>query len=142
MTIHLSLALISLLMFVSPLSPQQPQGECKPKITHENPNQIDPRPVTIAVISGIAQDKEQVGIPNVCLGLFLGHRLISTAVTDQKGRFTFGQVNPGRYRLVARYEGFCTANLPVLVKPNARHKRLVLHMQLSTIDSCSYGDYK
>ena len=143
MTIHPSLALISLLFFVSSLSAQQPAGDCKTKITYEYRNQTDPRPVSIAIISGIAQDKDQVRIPNVCLGLFLGHRLVSTAVTDQKGRFRFGRVNPGRYRIVAKYEGFCTANIPVLVKPTSKqHKRLVFHMEPTGIDTCSYGDYK
>lgn len=104
---------------------------------------------SVNAVFGIAQDKDKVLVPNVCLGLFTEreHRLVESAVTDQEGRFNFGQVNPGRYRLVAKYEGFCTANVPVQImrissKLKPRRNLLVLHMQLAEIDSCSYVAYK
>lgn len=149
MILHPSLVLISIVLFVLPVSAQQPAGQCKAKLTYENRNQIENRPISITGVSGIAQDTDQVPIPGVCLGLFteVEHQLVDAAVTDQKGRFDFGRVNPGRYRLVAEYEGFCTANLAVLVrnrssKHKTSRKRLVFHMRLAGIDSCSYGEYR
>ena len=87
MRVHSSLMLIGLLLFVLPSSAQQAADECKAKIAYENRNQIQYRPLSITAVSGIALDKDRVRIPNVCPGLFTerGHRLVETAVTDQKG---------------------------------------------------------
>jgi hypothetical protein len=140
--------LTGFLFLMLPISAQQPAEEC-PKITYENRNQIEYRPLSVSVVSGVALDKDQVPIPSVCLGLFTerGHRLVASAVTDQKGGFNFSRVIPGRYRLVAMYSGFCPANLSLRVmrrlsEHEQKRKHLVLHMQPKGMDSCSYGDYK
>jgi hypothetical protein len=140
--------LVSFLLLVLPTSAQQPE-ECKPNITYENRNQIEYRPLSVSIVSGVALDKDQVPIPTVCLGLFTerGHRLVANAVTDQKGSFNFSRVIPGTYRLVAKYDGFCPANLSLRImgrpsKSNQRPKHLVFHMQPTGMDSCSYGGYK
>jgi hypothetical protein len=141
--------LTSFFLLVLPTSAQQPAEECKAKITYENRNQIEYRPLSVSIVSGVALDKDQVPIPSVCLGLFTerGHRLVANAVTDQTGSFNFSRVIPGRYRLMAKYNGFCPANLSLRImrrpsKSNRKGRHLVFHMQPTGMDSCSYGDYK
>ena len=61
---------------------------------------------------------------------------------DRRGRFAFVNTAPGRYRIIARYEPFCTANIPVFVAPASGGKptqTLEIHMQLGGIDACSFG---
>ena len=142
-----SIILTGLLLLVLPTSAQQLSEDCKTKITYENRNQIEYQPLSISTIAGVALDKDKVPVPVVCLGLFTesDHRLVASTVTDGKGNFEFSQVAPGRYRLVAKYNGFCPANISLRLvrrssKSQRRVERLVLHMQLAGVDSCSYGD--
>ena len=68
-----------------------------------------------------------------------GHALVAAAVTDKDGKFRF-KVDKGLYRVVARVEGLCPANVPVKVESSvlAKHK-LVITMVAKDIDTCSYG---
>jgi hypothetical protein len=148
MTLKL-LTLIFIILIVTPVSAQQKEEPCKTPITYENRNQIEYSPLPIQIVSGVAQDKDGARIPGVCLGLFTEkeHRLVATAVTDEEGNFQFNQVPPGRYRLVAKYSGFCPANTLLRLTRRASNKKmktktLVLHMETAKIDHCSYGDYK
>ena len=71
-----------------------------------------------------------------------GHALVATTVTDREGKFRF-KVDKGLYRVVARVEGLCPANVPVKVESTvlAKHK-LVITMVAKDIDTCSYGTAK
>jgi hypothetical protein len=71
-----------------------------------------------------------------------GHALVGTVVTDKDGKFRF-KVDKGLYRVVARVEGLCPANVPVKVEGSmlAKHK-LVITMVAKDIDTCSYGTAK
>jgi hypothetical protein len=123
---------------------QEPTGKCAP--TYQNHNMIDYGPLVFRNLSGRAIDPSSAEVPGACLGLFTedGHRLVAVTETDQDGNFAFATVEPGRYRLVARYDSLCTANIPLKIVrwPRGRQRELVLHMKGRGIDQCSYGDYK
>ena len=69
-----------------------------------------------------------------------GHALIGTVVTDRDGKFRFSKVDKGLYRIVARVEGLCTANIPILVESSLlAHRKVVITMRAKDIDTCSYG---
>lgn len=145
MTMKLFFMMITIALFAPTLSAQRAVEGCEAKMAYENRNQVEYDPLPIQSVSGIALDKDGVSIPGVCLGLFTErkHRLIERTVTDQKGNFKFRRLPSGRYRLVAKYSGFCPANTSLLVKRDSsnkilRRKRLVLHMEFVGIDRCSY----
>lgn len=137
---------------------QQKPEPCETSPKYESRNQVDPRPLSISTVSGrvIVEAGETRGaageggsVAGACLGLFTeeGHRLVAAAVADDAGRFTFGTVTPGYYRLVVRAGPLCVANVPLRVVRN-RHgaggktRQVVVHMRAAGYDICSYGDYK
>jgi hypothetical protein len=108
---------------------------------------IDYGPLVLRTLSGRVIDPYSVQIPRGCLGLFAedSRQLIATIVADQDGKFEFPSIAPGRYRLVAHFDGFCIANVPLRIVRWPRggsHRTLVLHMKLGAIDVCSYAAYK
>jgi hypothetical protein len=134
---------------------QRPSEPCKQVIAYENHNQADPDPLSIRSLTGqviaeVGAEHQEIGpIPGACLGLFTDeeHRLVATATADQEGRFQFGKIPNGKYRLVIGVGSFCTANVPLQVTGERRGKvagkrQLVIHMAPGGIDQCSYGDYK
>jgi hypothetical protein len=69
-----------------------------------------------------------------------GHTLIGTVLSDKDGKFRFAKVEKGLYRVVAKVEGLCPANIPVKVESSLlAHRKLVITMQPKDIDTCSYG---
>ena len=142
-------AILFICLLVVQAAHAQSTGGCKTTVSYEDRNQVDPSPLTLTKASGIAEDNDKVRIPDVCLALFaeVGHKLIAQTSTNEDGYFDFGYVSPGRYRLVARYDSFCTSNTPVLIPRQATknrrgQKRIVIHMMPAAIDRCSYGDYR
>jgi hypothetical protein len=139
-------------------SAQQQSESCEMPFDYENRNQVDPKPLSIEIVSGrvIVESeeldrtmKERGPVPGACLGLFTeeDHRLVATAVADDEGRFTFSTVPSGNYRLLVRATPLCVANIRVRVVRSKRgteneRKQIVVHMQAAWYDSCSYGDYK
>lgn len=153
-------------MSVSMSSAQQESPQCKSLINYENHNQIDLKPSSVRVVSGrVFNEVSDVGthtanmahengvIPGACLGLFTekDHRLIASAVADDEGNFKFKSVPLGRYRLVV-YDPqnlLCVANMSLRVVGWPRggiFKRksttIMIHMRVSGIDECSYGEVK
>ena len=133
------------------VSAQTPK--CKSPIEYGNRNQVDPIRSTIGglsgrVISEVGRPAKEIGPVPACLGLFTekDHRLVASTVADREGRFKFGVVRSGRFRLVVRdpLNSFCLANMPLhVVKwPRGKTKPLVIHMRPAGIDDCSYGDFK
>ncbi len=60
------------------------------------------------------QDVDEVGLPNITISIYNGSTLIGTQTTDQFGFYTFDNLLPGGYRLVAELAAeyqFSEANL-------------------------------
>jgi hypothetical protein len=113
-------------------------------MVYENRNQIDPEPLKIDVVHGVAKADDGSAIVDMEVGIFTDsdHALVATTRTDEKGRFSFPRLAVGKYRLVAKHPAFCTANVPVLLKPGSfRHadREIELHMKVGGVDVCSFG---
>jgi len=114
-------------------------------LSYENHNQTDYGPLKVTKLRGIASDPQGVPIPLVLVLLFSNkdHRLLAQTKTDEHGVFGLGSVKPGRYRLVIKYEGFCSANVSVeTVQRTKKKARLIVHMKPRGMDECSYGALK
>jgi hypothetical protein len=81
----------------------------------------------------------------VCLSLFSAdaHKLVSSTTINQAGQFDFGNILPGRYRLVARAEAFCTGNIAIEVAPSVWHRKrsIVVEFRLAQTDVCTSAEY-
>jgi hypothetical protein len=120
------------------------QTTCDSPMSYESHNQIDPKPLRLKTIRGVAIDEQGVAVWNLCLGLFAekDHKLIASIRAGEDGRFALKDIPPGEYRLVAKSSGFCTANVPLRVgyRLSGSKTDLLLHMNVTGIDKCSYGD--
>ena len=99
----------------------------------------------VRTIQGEVRDREGMAIPHVGLGLFTDtpdHRFLRIVVTGDNGSFDFGHVAPGSYRLVAKYPGLCTANIPLSVDRNAPGRHILLRMEYPGLDVCSRARLK
>ena len=137
----ITVMLFSFALLGTALCQQSPKAT-SPELTYENHNQIDYGPLRITKLRGIAKDSRGVPVPDVLVLLFSEKecKLIAQSKTDSKGAFGLESVHSGRYRLVLKYAGFCSANVPVDLKPRSLRKRgLVVHMRTAGIDECSYG---
>ena len=125
---------------------------CKAPIEYGNRNQVDPKRSSLRTISGrviaeAGRPAKQAGSVPACIGLFTeeGHRLVTSVVADDQGRFSLGSIRPGQYRLVVRdpQDVFCVANMPLSVVrwPRGKGRPLVIHLRPSGVDDCSYGDF-
>jgi hypothetical protein len=135
-----------------PCLAQQNNAECS--TVYENHNQIDYGPLKVAFIEGTsaiqvgppvkgAAESGESGVPGACFVLFTekDHKLVTSVKADSKGRFELRDVGPGRYRLVARAEGFCTANIPLeVVKSSGRPAEIRVYFRFPGIDVCSTGE--
>lgn len=141
-------ALIYLILLLCTASGHQASEPCGNQMIYENHNQVDPVALSVRVISGKVMDMDRIPVPGACIGVFTTEgELVSTTATDDEGRFQIAQVSQGAYRLVAKFDGFCVANVPLHVVQWPRggvlaRKRIVLHMQPVRVHHCSYGDYK
>lgn len=123
----------------------QESAPVKCTVEYENHNQVDYGPLVLRRLTGRAVDPSSVPMPGGCIGLFAEdrHQLLATVSADENGNFAFPQIAPGRYRLVARFDGFCAANVRLrIVRGRRAGRKLVLHMEGGGIDKCSYGTYK
>jgi hypothetical protein len=114
------------------------------QIKYANHNQVDPRPILLSAIGGHTVDW-QAGhsVPGTGLALFTeaDHKLVAVTAADDQGSFSFPNVKPGSYRVVAVYYPLCPANVPVKVTSGRRAgKELVVHMRPEGLDACSWGD--
>jgi hypothetical protein len=131
------------------IAAQQGDTPCPTSTVYENHNQVDYGPLKVSAVRGMGNvevgDKAQPAraIPGACLSLFTekDHKLVASVAADSEGRFQFDAVSSGRYRLVARAKGFCTANIPLeVVKSSRRKTKIVVHFRPAGIDTCSYGE--
>ncbi len=130
-----------------PMVAQELNSDCPKRIGYINRNQVDPPTIELRGLEGRAIDSNGIPIPNICVALFTerDHRFVAQTVTDDDGYFRMEKVGIGRYRLVAKLESdyLCPVNLRIrrVSSPRGSRKtKLVLHMQPSGIDVCSYGD--
>jgi hypothetical protein len=142
--------LIALTLQTAPAAPQQ-ENDCRDQI-YENHNNVDYKPLKLAKLGGrgVIEIRDKViepnqNVPGACLSLFsLEKKFLKSVKADLHGSFLFDDVTPGRYRLVVRAPGFCTANIPIWVvkasrKSKLQHKEVVVHYRVAGIDTCSWG---
>ena len=141
--------LLMLVLMASGRGTSWQASDCGKSVTYENHNQVDPPAIMLREASGIAVDKEGVVVPGVCVAAFTEkeHSLVSTIMTDQGGKFRFDKLPKGDYRLVVKYAGFCTANVPLKLDPQSsqktrQSKQLVVQLRLGGYDECSFAEYK
>jgi hypothetical protein len=119
-----------------------PAGADAAAYVDENP--APPKLLKLDGLEGAVRGLGGDALPMAKVSLFAedGHALVATTVTDREGKFRF-KVEKGLYRVVARVEGLCPANVPVKVESSvlAKHK-LVITMVAKDIDTCSYGTAK
>jgi hypothetical protein len=123
---------------------------CPEAMVYENRNQVDYGPIKLANIHGQAildYDGAHPGssVPRVCLSLFTedSHQWIETRLADNEGKYSFGSIKPGRYRMVARSPGLCSANIPLyLIKAegqNSKRYGIVIHFTFQGREARSFG---
>jgi hypothetical protein len=140
---------LALLAVIPSMAAEKGDDPCPSSTVYENHNQVDYGPLKVRAVmgTGVVQtgDKTQPGktIPGACLSLFTerDHKFLASVAADSEGQFQFDAVPPGRYRLVARADGFCIANIPLEVSRSSRKKaEILVHFRPAGIDTCSYGD--
>ena len=133
---------IALLCVVAVVRGQQPPSPTDTPMEYEDQNQIDYKALTLHTVAGNAHDEQGVAVPTVRLGLFTesDHKLVASTEGAADGTFKFANVAPGLYRLVAKYDGFCPANVPIrVIRGGSPNRGVDLHMKPRGLDSCSYG---
>lgn len=110
--------------------------------TYVDENGTDPAPLKLDNISGRVRGLGGDAMSGAKVSLFteVGHALIATVISDKNGKFRFAKVDKGFYRVVARVEGLCTANIPIRIDSSIlEHRKLEITMQPKDDDKCSYG---
>jgi hypothetical protein len=113
-----------------------------PDLSYENHNPTDYGPLRVSKIYGISVDPQDVPIRRALVLLFResDRKLAAHSRTDPEGIFRLNNVRSGKYRLVVKYEGFCSANVPIEYRTGRRARgELVVHMRPRGMDQCSYG---
>jgi len=128
--------------------PQKSATDPVNAMTYENRNQIDPKPLRLRSVRGIALDDSGALIPGVTVGIFAdaNRSFIASTESNGRGKFYFSALPAGKYRLVAKHPAFCTANVPIIIDSATEKgrpaKAIRLHMRLGGIDTCSFGSLK
>jgi hypothetical protein len=110
-----------------------------PEATYVNEN---PATLNLRELDGKVVGLGGEPMPRAQVALFSenGHALLGTVVSDRQGKFRFDKIEKGLYRVVARVEGLCPANVPVKVGSSLLAKRhLIITMRPKDLDTCSYG---
>jgi hypothetical protein len=127
-----------------PLAAHQERNSPPCTVEYENHNQIDYGPLIVQEVKGTITDPQQAAMPKVCVAVFTEkeHKLIATTESDMDGKFSVQNLPPGRYRLIAKADSLCPANVPLrIVKPQKRKLvELRVHMKPRGLDTCSYGE--
>jgi hypothetical protein len=132
------------------LAGQPAQGQAAPATaptnasTYVDENSTPPAPLKLSGIVGRIRGLGGDPIPRATISLFTDegtvHTFLSSVVSDRDGKFHFDKVEHGLYRVVARVDGLCTANVPVKVEASLiMHRKLEITMRPKDIDTCSYG---
>jgi hypothetical protein len=151
MRLHIVLVLLCLsILAAAPCkAAQKGDAPCPSSTLYENHNQVDYGPLKVHAVRGMGivevGDKTHPGraVPGACLSLFTekDHKLVASVAADSEGRFQFDAVSSGRYRLVARADAFCIANIPLeVVRSSGKKTEILVHFRPAGIDTCSYGE--
>ena len=119
-------------------------SDCK-NLSYENRNQTDYGPLYVTAVRGVAMDAYGVVVPKTCVGVFTeaSHELVATTQTDNGGRFELNDIRAGAYRLIAKYEGFSTANAKLRIEQRSHSKSsLIVQMRPSGLDTHSFIELK
>ena len=117
---------------------------CK-NLSYEDRNQTDYGPLQVTTVRGVAKDAQGVVIPKACVGVFTetGHKLVATAQTGAGGQFELNHIPNGAYRLIAKYEGFSTANAKLQIEQRSQSKKsLTVQMRAAGLDTGSFIELK
>ena len=128
----------------SPRCAQQSAPLCS-EMRCERHNMIDYGPLRVSVIRGSAMDFQGVAVPNACVGIFsdTDQKLIATGKVDSEGLFEIPSIPSGKYRLIVAYDGFCAANVSIVLKNRlCGKKKLLAIMKPGEVDVCSYVEWK
>jgi hypothetical protein len=142
MTIKTSLLLTIGLIGLVGAAPARAAQTVPVAATYVDENGTDPAPLKLDNISGRVRGLGGDAMTGAKVSLFteVGHALIATVISDKDGKFRFAKVDKGFYRVVARVEGLCTANIPIRIDSSIlEHRKLEITMQPKDIDTCSYA---
>jgi len=120
-------------------------GQAAADPSYVNQNQTDPRPVGLAGVAGNIHDPGGLSFVRASISLFTeqDHTLVATVESDKSGHFSFAKIKPGLYRVVAKVEGLCPANIPVKIESfSPVHRKMQIIMQPKGLDTCSYAIVK
>jgi hypothetical protein len=95
----------------------------------------------VAAVRGVTKDAQGVAIPKVCVGVFTeaDHKLVASTQTDEDGQFELNDIPDGDYRLIAKYEGFSTANAKLRIDQRSQGKKsLTVQMRPTGLDMHSF----
>ena len=119
------------------------QSAAVPVPVYVDENGTDPAPLKLDGLSGKVQGLGGDPMPRAVVSLFTErapHILVASVNSDRDGKFKFDKVDKGFFRVIARIDGFCTANIPVKIESSMlAHHELLITMQAKDIDTCSYG---
>jgi hypothetical protein len=118
------------------------QSAAVPVPVYVDENQTDPPPLKLDGVAGKVQGLGGDPMPRAVVSLFTEdtHTLVASVNSDKDGKFKFDKVGKGLYRVIARIDGLCTANIPVKVESSPlADRRLIITMRAKDIDTCSYG---
>jgi len=124
---------------------QKMPKECS-GMKYEHRNMIDPLPLLVKTVAGIIiDDSDKSLVSNICVAVFEegSKKLVKVVYLDVKNNFRLSNLPEGSYRVVVKdvVGFFCPANIPVKIDRKISHKkRIVVHMQPSAIDVCSFGE--
>ncbi|MGH9487519.1 MAG: carboxypeptidase-like regulatory domain-containing protein [Terriglobales bacterium] len=115
----------------------------RPGMSYERENPPNLARLDVRRIRGKVVDRMHTAVPGVALGLYTEtapHKLLALGTSDTQGNFDFGKkIAAGNYRLIAKYPGLCTANIPLQVNPHGSGKKIILHMQYPGLGFCSFA---
>ena len=118
------------------------QSAAVPVPVYVDENQTDPPPLKLDGLAGKVQVLGGDPMPRAVVSLFTEetHTLVASVNSDKDGKFKFDKVGKGLYRVIARIDGLCTANIPVKIESSLlADRRLIVTMRPKDIDTCSYG---
>jgi len=118
------------------------RAQVTPAAAYANENGTDPAPLNLRDLQGRVVGLGGEPMPRAVVTLFTeaAHSPVATVTSDGEGKFRFGKVEKGFYRVVARVEGLCPANVPVKLESSFLAKRkLIITMRPKGLDTCSYG---
>ena len=141
----LSLACLLWTAQSAPAQAASAQPAPAPTSTYENHNVVDPHPLDVNTVAGSVHDPGKLTFSGALILLFTeqDHTLVATTRSDNNGRFEFAKIKPGLYRLIAKIDALCPANIPIKVSSSPlAHRKIQITMQPQDLDTCSYGTTK